>query len=278
MLERSLASAADCLVIDLEDSVVPEQKAAARDEAKEWLLSADYGRKERIVRINALDTELWRDDLQVTMAGHPDTYMVPKVGKAAELELLDRVIAELEARSGRKRGDVQLLPIATETAEGLLNIREIAAAPRICAITWGAEDLATDLGAQANRDASGQYLEVFRYARLMTRVAASAAGVQAIDGVYTDFNDEAGLRREAGDAAQSGFDGKLTIHPSQIELVNTAFSPSAEEVRESEELIAAFEENQRAGRLAFSFRGRMVDAPHLKRARGIIERAKALED
>jgi citrate lyase subunit beta/citryl-CoA lyase len=278
LLERSLASAADSLVIDLEDSVPPERKAAARAEARQWLAEVDFGAHERVVRINGLDTEWWRDDLEATLPAAPDAYVIPKVRGGADLERVAAVLDALEARAQPRRalGAVPLLPIATETAEGLLHIREIAAAPRVCALTWGAEDLATDLGARANRDAAGHYLEVFRYARVMTLLAARAAGVPAIDGVYTSFRDRDGLRAEAEQAAQLGFSGKLTIHPDQIEIVNQVFSPSAEEIRESQELLDAWEQERRAGRMAFAFRGRMVDAPHLARARALLERARQL--
>ena len=274
MFERALSSPADSLVLDLEDSVTPERKAAARGEVRDWLAGADFGGRERVVRINPSDGELWEEDLEVTMSAPPDAYMLPKVGGVEDLVRVDERLSALEARAGVEPGRIGVIPIATETAEGLLRVSETARGPRVVALTWGAEDLSADLGASANRDADGRYLEVFRYARVMTLLASKAAGVQAIDGVYTDFRDTDGLRAEAGEAARMGFDGKLTIHPAQLESVNAAFSPSDEEVRESRELLAAFEENRRAGRMAFSHKGRMVDVPHLNRARAILERAQ----
>ena len=274
MFERALVSPADSLVLDLEDSVTPERKAAAREEVRDWLAGADFAGRERVVRINPPEGDLWEEDLEVTMASSPDAYMLPKVGGADDLLRVDERLRALEARAGVEPGRTGVIPIATETAEGLLNVREIARGPRVLALTWGAEDLSADLGARANRDADGRYLEVFRYARVMTLLAAKAAGVQAIDGVYTDFRDTDGLRLESAEAAQMGYDGKLTIHPAQLETVNAAFTPTDEEVRESRELLAAFEENRRAGRMAFSHRGQMVDVPHLNRARAILERAE----
>ena len=164
--------------------------------------------------------------------------------------------------------------IATETPDGLLNIRELAGSSRVDALTWGAEDLSAAIGARRNRDESGAYLEIFRLARHLTLLAACAAGVQPIDGVFVDIRDSAGLERECRESAQMGFTGKMTIHPSQVEIVNAAFSPSAEEIAESQELVAAFEDQQRAGRMAFAFKGNMVDAPHLARARTVLERAR----
>ena len=274
MFERALSSLADSLVLDLEDSVPPERKAAARGEVRDWLAGADFGGRERVVRINPSDGELWEEDLEVTMSAPPDAYMLPKVGGVEDLVRVDERLSALEARAGVEPGRIGVIPIATETAEGLLRVSETARGPRVVALTWGAEDLSADLGASANRDADGRYLEVFRYARVMTLLASKAAGVQAIDGVYTDFRDTDGLRAEAGEAARMGFDGKLTIHPAQLESVNAAFSPSDEEVRESRELLAAFEKNRRAGRMAFSHKGRMVDVPHLNRALAILERAQ----
>jgi citrate lyase beta subunit len=273
-LERAASLEADAIVLDLEDAVPPDGKEAAREAARDWLASAELGPRERIVRFNPLDTPFGRRDLEVTMEARPDAYLVPKARRAADLLAIDALLGDLERRHGRPAREVLLLVIATETAEGLLNIRELAAAPRVDALAWGGEDLSVDLGSRRNRGEDGRYLDVFRYARSMTLLAAAAAGVQAIDAVYTDLRDSAGLEREAREAAWMGFAGKLTIHPDQLAPVNAAFSPSPEEIRESEELLHAFQEHERAGRMAFGFRGRMVDVPHLHRARGILERAR----
>src|SRR5262249_48732779 len=142
--------------------------------------------------------------------------------------------------------------------------------PRVCALAWGGEDLSAALGARRNRDASGEYLEVFRWARSAALLAAAAAGIDALDAVYVEFRDLEGLRREAEAAADTGFAGKLTIHPDQIPIVNAAFTPTADEIRSAEELLAAA---ARAGAGAFEHRGQMVDVPHLVRARRLLERA-----
>ena len=199
---------------------------------------------------------------------------MPKASGRAELEQIDEILGRIEKERGLPPGEVTLLVIATETPDGLLNIRELAGSSRVDALTWGAEDLSAAIGARRNRDESGAYLEIFRLARHMTLLAACAAGVQPIDGVFVDIRDSAGLERECRESAQMGFTGKMTIHPSQVEIVNAAFSPSAEEIAESQELVAAFEEQQRAGRMAFAFKGNMVDAPHLARARTVLERAR----
>jgi citrate lyase subunit beta/citryl-CoA lyase len=180
----------------------------------------------------------------------------------------------MEREYGYPPGEVKLVVIATETPQGLLNIRDFGSCPRVDALSWGAEDLSASIGARRNRDEQGQFLEVFRYARIMTLLAATAAGVQPIDTVFVDIRDTEGLRRECQEGAWMGFTGKITIHPSQIDLVNEVFSPSPEDIAESQELLVAFEENRKAGRMAFSFKGQMVDVPHLTRARTILERAR----
>jgi citrate lyase subunit beta/citryl-CoA lyase len=269
-LARALESAADALVLDLEDAVRLEEKPAARAAVARWLHERHFGARERIVRINPLEGGLGQADLEATLPAGPDAYMVPKVRRFSDLEELDVHLCSLERAAGRAERSVALIPIATETPEGVLSVREIARAPRVAAVTWGGEDLSAALGARRNRDARGEYLEVFRYARIATLLAAAAAEVDAIDAVYVDFRDADGLRREAEDAADMGFAGKMTIHPDQIALVNAAFTPSDEDVRTAEELLAAAE---RAGKAAFEHRGQMVDVPHLVRARKLLERA-----
>ena len=273
MLDKALACSADGLILDLEDSVPLDAKESARGAVARWLAERDFGSLERIVRINALDTPFAQADLAATLPQRPNAYLVPKVNGPEELAALDAELARLEQQHGLPARGVALIPIATETPQGLLRIAEIARAPRVAALTWGAEDLSAALGARASRDAQGRYLDVFRHARTMALLAAAAAGVDAIDGVYVDIRDLDGLAREAHDAAQQGFAGKMTIHPDQIPVVNGAFTPSAEDVAESRALLEAFERERAAGRLAFRFRGQMVDAPHLARARRVLARA-----
>lgn len=274
MFRKALELPADALILDLEDAVTPENKESARETVTAWLREADFGGRERLVRMNPLDTPWGVEDLEGTMLGRPDAYVVPKARGREELEQIDEILGRIEKERGLPPGEVTLLVIATETPDGLLNIRELAGSSRVDALTWGAEDLSAAIGARRNRDESGAYLEIFRLARHLTLLAACAAGVQPIDGVFVDIRDSAGLERECRESAQMGFTGKMTIHPSQVEIVNAAFSPSAEEIAESQELVAAFEDQQRAGRMAFAFKGNMVDAPHLARARTVLERAR----
>lgn len=274
MLQKSLALPADSLVLDLEDAVTPENKDSARETVTHWLKQVNFGRQERMVRMNPLNTPWGVRDLEVTMQGRPDSYLVPKVRSKDDLFRIDTILSRMEREYGHQPGGVKLVVIATETPQGLLNIRDFGSCPRVDALSWGAEDLSAAIGARRNRDEHGQFLEVFRYARIMTLLAATAANVQPLDTVFVDIRDAEGLRRECLEGAWMGFTGKITIHPSQIEVVNTVFSPSPEDIAESKELLAAFEENRKAGRMAFNFKGQMVDVPHLTRARTILERAR----
>ncbi len=274
MLKKSLALEADTLVLDLEDAVTPDKKDAARETVTDWLRQVDFGCQERMVRMNPLDTPWGVADLEMTMHGRPDSYLVPKVRTRDDVLKIHTIISRMEKACGYPPGEVKLVVLATETPEGLLNIKDFGSCPRVDALSWGAEDLSAAIGARRNRAEDGRFLEVFRYARIMTLLAATAAGVQPLDTVFVDIRDSAGLRQECVEGAWMGFTGKITIHPNQVDIVNTVFTPSAEEVAESRELLAAFEANQKAGKMAFSFKGQMVDVPHLTRARTILERAK----
>ena len=276
MLEKSLGFAADGLVLDLEDAVTPENKDSARETVTRWLAEVDFGRQERIVRMNPLDSPWGRADLEQTMEAAPDAYVVPKLRNREEVHEIDALLTALEKRHGHEAGSVKLILLGTETPQGVMNIGTLCDRPRVDALTWGAEDLSAAIGARRNRDERGELLEVFRYCRVMTLLAATAAGVQPLDTVYVDVRDLDGLRRDCREGAWMGFTGKITIHPDQIPIVNEAFTPSSDEIAESRELIAAFEENRSQGRMAFSFKGQMVDVPHLERARRILEVARAV--
>jgi citrate lyase subunit beta / citryl-CoA lyase len=274
MLAKALTLPADGLILDLEDAVAPDRKAAARGVVRDWLARRDFGGRERWVRMNPLATGLGQADLEETLPARPDGYVVPKPGRAADIREIARILDRLEQHHGLPNGMTRLVLIATETPEGLLNIREIAAAsPRTVAISWGVEDLGAAMGLGRVRDAEGRYLDIPRYARVMCAVVASASGVEAIDTVYTDIADLDGLRRECEDGVAMGFSGKISIHPNQIAVINDVFTPPKEAVDEARELVAAFEEHARRGVFAFTFKGQMVDAPHLTRARKLLARA-----
>jgi citrate lyase subunit beta/citryl-CoA lyase len=274
MIAKALTLPADGLIFDLEDAVPPDRKAATRPVVRQWLEKLDFGGRERWVRMNPLASAFGRADLEETIGGRPDGYVVPKPRGAADVREVAQALDRLEHRHGFATGTTRLVLIATETPEGLLNIRDIAAAsPRTVAISWGVEDLGAAMGLGRVRDEAGRYLDIPRYARVMCAVAAAAAGVEAVDTVYTDIGDLEGLRRECEDAVQMGFTGKISVHPDQIPVINAAFTPAPAVVEEARALVAAFEEHGRRGIYAFTFRGQMVDAPHLARARNILARA-----
>ena len=275
MIAKALTLPADGLILDLEDAVPPEQKPATRPIVRRWLETLDFGGRERWVRMNPIFTEHAVPDLEETIAARPDGYVVPKPRTAEDVRRIAAQLERLEEKHGLPFGSTKLILIATETPQGLLNIGEVAAAsPRIAAISWGIEDLSAAMGLPRVRDEAGRYLDIPRYARVMCAVAASAAGVEAIDTVYTDIPDLEGLRRECRDGMTMGFTGKISIHPSQIEVINQEFTPSKAEAEDALALIAAFEEHAKKGAGAFAWKGQMMDQPHLTRANKIAERAR----
>ncbi|MBI4636542.1 MAG: CoA ester lyase [Candidatus Rokubacteria bacterium] len=275
MIAKALTLPADGLILDLEDAVPPDRKVATRPVVHRWLETLDFGPRERWVRMNPIATGFGRGDLEETIAARPDGYVVPKPRHAGDIREIAQLLDALEQRHGIPNGATKLTLIATETPEGLLNIREVVTSPRVVAISWGIEDLSAAMGLGRTRDADGRYLDIPRYARVMCAVAAAAAGVEALDTVYTDIADLEGLRRECEEAVAMGFTGKISIHPGQIAVINDAFTPRKEVVEEARELVAAFEAHAKRGAYAFSFKGQMVDAPHLKRALRILARAGA---
>lgn len=276
MLQKSLASRADTLILDLEDAVTPERKSEARAVVASWLADIDFGYQERTVRMNPLDSPWGIDDLHATMATPPDAYVVPKVSTVDELHEIDRLLLELERQHGHPEGAVGLILVATETPLGALNLPTFSQCQRVIALSWGAEDLSAALGASRNRRPDGSYLDTYRHCRVQTLLSAVAGNLQPIDTVFVDIKDTDGLAAECQEAAWMGYTGKITIHPAQIDIVNAAFTPSAEEVATATELLEQFAVEQAAGRMAFAFRGQMVDVPHLNRARSVLERAQRI--
>jgi citrate lyase subunit beta/citryl-CoA lyase len=274
MIARALTLPADGLILDLEDAVAPDLKAATRPIVRGWLARLDFGPRERWVRMNPMATGLGRADLEETIAGRPDGYVVPKPRHAGDVRDVAQILDGLEHRHGIPHGTTKLLPIATETPEGLLNIHACATAtPRIVALSWGIEDLGAAMGLGRVRDRDGKYLDIPRHARTMCAVAAAAAGVEWLDTVYTDIADLEGLRRECEDGVAMGFTGKISIHPGQIAVINEAFTPGTDVVARARALVAAFAEHRARGVYAFRFDGQMVDAPHLAGALKILARA-----
>jgi len=205
MLDKALASAADSLILDLEDAVTPEHKGSARETVADWLATVDFGRQERCVRMNPLDSPWGEDDLRATMRHPPDVYVVPKVSSRAELDRIDALLSDLEVEHGHPPRQVGLMLVATETPLAVLNLPELPGCPRVIGLTWGAEDLSAALGGSRNRDDAGRLLDVYRHCRVQTLLAAAAAGVQPLDSVFVDIRDSDGLQRECEEASWMGY-------------------------------------------------------------------------
>ena len=270
-LAKGMAAGADALILDLEDAVSTARKAAARTLASEYVAGARQCevRPRLYVRINALDTELWQDDIAGVIGARPDGILLPKPRSGDDVHRLSLALHHEEERAGVPAGSTRIVAIATETPISVFQLHTYAgASSRLEALTWGGEDLSAAVGAYANREADGRtWTSPYRLARDLALLAAAAAGVQAIDTVFVNLRDAEGLALEAQAAARDGFTGKMAIHPGQIETINAAFTPSAEEVAVAEEIVRLFAENPGAG--ALSHRGRMVDKPHLARAERI---------
>jgi citrate lyase subunit beta/citryl-CoA lyase len=264
---KALDGEADTLVLDLEDSVAPAAKEDARAAVVAWVRDRPAGH-ELMVRVNALGTPWVDDDVAAVVEAGATSLMVPKVDGFDDLERLDRLVSQHDPA-----GRVGLMPVATETARGVVELATFGVHRRVDGLCWGAEDLSVALGGSSGRDASNELLPVFTTVRSLVLIGARAGGVQAIDAVFTDLGDLDGLRREAAMAMAMGFDGKITIHPAQVEIVNECFTPTADAVAGARALIAAYEEHAASGVAAFRFEGQMVDAAHHARAQRVLARA-----
>ena len=270
-LAKAPESGADVLLLDLEDSIGAARKPLAREMARDYLATRPQAGPLCYVRVNALETGLTLADLAMVMPSRPDGIVLPKCNAAADVQRLDHYLSALEARDGLAAGQTRILPIATETAAALFGLGSyVAAGPRLIGLSWGAEDLAAAVGASSNRRADGAFDDLFRLARSLCLAAAAAADVLAVDTVFTDFRDLAGLEAETIAARRAGFRAKMAIHPAQVETINRAFTPSAAERDWAERVVAAYEAAPGAGVVALD--GRMLDRPHLKQALRLLGR------
>ncbi len=272
-LAKALTSGADCLFLDLEDSIAAANKAKARRTAADFLGEAKRTcpRPLLYVRVNALNSGLIDADLDAVMQAAPDGLVLPKCVNAAALQHLGAKLAVKEAEHDLADGATRMIAIATETAASIFNMGGYAgASPRLAGLAWGAEDLSACLGAEACRGADGAYTAPYALARALTLFAAHAAGVAAIDAVYPDFRDLVGLRHECEAGRRDGFTGKMAIHPDQIGVINEAFTPSSEAIAKARAIVAAFAAEPEAG--VVSLDGEMLDRPHLVKARRLLAR------
>jgi len=258
-IAKALASTADALIFDLEDSVAPARKAEARELLKS--VQRPTGGPQQWVRINPLGSDDCDDDIDFVVEAEFDGIVLPKAESGED-------VAALTERTG----NIPIHAIVTETPAslfGLLSYRH--SSPALAAMSWGAEDLSAAIGAASKYDDKNELAFTYRLARSLCLAGAVAAGVQPVDGVFADFRDEQGLRREAEAARREGFTGKLAIHPAQVEVINAGFMPSPQEVEHARAIVEAFAAEPGAGVLSVG--GRMVDRPHLIQAQKILARA-----
>ena len=273
-LDKAMASGADAVIVDLEDSIAPERKAAARGLAAAFLKEAiaQASRPRLIVRITGLQTGLADDDLDAVVSGRPDAIMLPKAEGGAAVVHADAKLTAREAIAGLPDSHVKIVALATETAQSLFLAGTYrGASARLSGLTWGAEDLSAELGAEANRDADGRFLDPYRLARVLCLAGAAAAEIPAIDTVYVDFRNDAGLRRECEEARRDGFIAKLAIHPAQVAVINDVFTPKPEAIARAQAIVDAFAAAPGVGTVGIG--GVMYDRPHLARARQVLARA-----
>lgn len=270
-MEKAADGDADIALFDLEDAVVPEAKTVARAMVAEFVANRTDYHARLWVRINPLDTEWALDDLAAVMPSRPGGIMLPKARGRADVEKLDHYLSALEAANGIAPGSTRVLALVTETVDGMFTTGDYVGAPRLVGLTWGAEDLADALGASENRNPDGSYGFTYQLARSLCLLGASRASVLPIDTVQDDFRDLERLRIRAEQVRRDGFRGMLAIHPAQVDVINKAFSPNADEIAEAQAIVDLFAANPGVG--AIGYKGGMVDRPYLARAQTLLKLA-----
>jgi citrate lyase subunit beta/citryl-CoA lyase len=270
-MAKATGSAADIVIFDIEDAVAPENKATARQMIVDFLKSQAGSHDRLWVRVNPLDGPHTLADLAAVMPGKPGGIMLPKSSGRHDVEALDHYLSALEVANGIEQGSTKVLVLMTETAEGMLNAGVYKGAPRVVALSWGAEDLADDLGASENRNPDGSYGYTYELARTMCLLGAATARVLAIETIQGDFKDLDGLRARAMKVRRDGYRGMLAIHPAQVDVINEAFSPTAEELAAAQEIVDLFKANPGVGTIGY--KGAMLDRPHLARASALLKLA-----
>lgn len=267
-MTKAMEGPADIVLIDLEDAVASERKVAARATVHDFVAAHPDARARLWVRVNPFDGPYTLGDLAAIMPARPGGIMLPKVTGRGEVERLDHSLSALEVANGIEEGSTPVIVLVTETAEAMFRTGDYKGAPRVVALTWGAEDLADALGASSNRRPDGEYGFTYELARSLALIGAAAAGVLPVETVSADYRDLDGLRARAERVRREGFRGMLAIHPAQVETINAAFSPTAEEVAEAREIVALFAANPGVG--AIGWRGGMLDRPFLSRAERLL--------
>jgi citrate lyase subunit beta/citryl-CoA lyase len=275
-LDKAMASGADAVIVDLEDSITPARKSDARKAAFDFLkrVRNTKDRPRLLVRLNGLETGMIDDDLDAIVAGAPDAVLFPKAEGGATVTHLDAKLTAREAIAGLPEGSIKILAQTVESAAGLFAAGTYRdASTRLIGMTWGPEDLSAELGAEANREIDGSLTEPYRLARSMCLYGAAAAKLPAIETVYVDFRNSEGLRRDTEIARRDGFTGRLAIHPAQVAVINEVFTPTAEQIEKAKAVVAAFAAKPGAG--AVGIDGKMYDRPHLVRAQALLASSKS---
>jgi citrate lyase subunit beta/citryl-CoA lyase len=274
-LDKALASGADAVIIDLEDSIMPDRKADARKSALAFLKEAGKAkqRPRLLVRVNGLETGMIDADLDAIVPGAPDGILFPKAEGGPTVTHVDAKLTAREAIAGLTEGRVKILAQNVESAAGFFAAGTYrGCSDRLIGVTWGPEDLSSEFGAEANRDANGRLTEPYRLARSVCLFSATAAKTPAYETVFVDFRNDEGLRRDTEDAKRDGFVGRLAIHPAQVPIINAVFQPSAEQIARAKAIVAAFAAQPGAG--AVGIDGKMFDRPHLARAQALLATVK----
>jgi citrate lyase subunit beta/citryl-CoA lyase len=270
-MTKAMEGAADIVLIDLEDAIAPESKVAARPMVHDFIKAHPEHRARLWVRINPFDGPYTLGDLAAIMPANPGGIMLPKVYGRQDVEKLDHCLSALEVANGIKEGSTPVIVLITETAEAMFHTGDYKGAPRVVALTWGAEDLADSIGASSNRNADGSYSFTYELARSMTVLGAATAGVTAIETISADFKDLEALRIRAEKVRRDGFRGMMAIHPAQVDVINAAFTPTDEEIAEAQEIVDVFAANPGVG--AIGWKGGMLDRPYLARAQRLLKLA-----
>ncbi|WP_152414516.1 CoA ester lyase [Blastomonas sp. AAP53] len=270
-MAKAADSAADIVLLDLEDAVAPESKPAARTMVHAMLASRPSARERLWVRVNPLDGPHTLADLAAVMPASPGGIMLPKAQGRHDIERLDHYLSALEVAHGIAQGSTPVIALVTETAESMFHTGSYKGAPRLVAMSWGAEDLADSIGASDNRNPDGSYGFTYELARSLCLLGAASAGVAAIETIQGDFRDLEGLKARAEQVRRNGFRGMLAIHPAQVDVINAAFTPSAEELAHAQMVVDLFAAHPGVGTIGYQ--GGMLDRPHLSRAQQLLRQA-----
>ena len=273
-MTKAMEGSADIVLIDLEDAVAPDAKAAARPMVHDFIAANPAQRQRLWVRINPFDGPHTLADLAAVMPARPGGIMLPKVYGRADVEKLDHCLSALEVSNGIEEGSTPVIVLITETAEAMFHTGDYKGAPRVVALTWGAEDLADSVGASSNKNADGSYSFTYELARSLTVLGAATAGVTAIETISADFKDLDALRERAERVRRDGYRGMLAIHPAQVDVINAAFTPTEAEIAEAQEIVDIFAANPGVG--AIGWKGGMLDRPYLARAERLLRQAGKL--